>query len=141
MKEHHSNDRTLGIYPMLRIKWFFLKTLAWQKMSHCICDASLFDFFNDCPVATVGEELAAHNLESEDGGAGGRREAAFLQTLLQDHVTHQAGPIGRGLPWYWMLKKQNSVSFTFWFKMGAKIDCLIIKVNMFDGTLWWLRYC
>ena len=67
-------------------------------MSYSVCDATLLDFFNDCTVAAVGEELAADNLEAEDGRARGRSEAAFLQTLLQDHVTHEAGPVRRWLP-------------------------------------------
>ena len=72
--------------------------LTWQQMSYSVCHASLLHLFNDCSVSTIGQELSPHNLEAEDGGAGGRCEAALLQALLQDHVTQEPGPVYTRLP-------------------------------------------
>jgi hypothetical protein len=37
--------------------------LTWQKMPHGVCYAALLHFFNDGPVVTVEQKLAANNLQ------------------------------------------------------------------------------
>ena len=68
-------------------------------MTYGVGDTALLDLFNDGPVAAVGQQLAAHDLEAKDGCTGGRwSPEALLEVLVENHVAHEAGAIGVGHP-------------------------------------------
>ena len=74
-------------------------------MPYRIGGASLFDFFNNSPKSSVGQEFPTHNFEAENWRPWGWAATKIVfEALVEDHVPHKAGAVGVWHPWYRMLK-------------------------------------